>query len=107
MHYATAISINELQGSYTDTVPRNRLPGDALLWISLGSYMEQRGPLYFGPLLDTWIQTQARVMSSALDFKSKKKKKAASGIKFGFWLGIMSNACEFDIQPDIRIEGTS
>lgn len=46
-------------------------------------------------------------MSSALDFKSKKKKKAASGIKFGFWLGIMSNACEFDIQPDIRIEGTS
>lgn len=79
MHYATAISINELQGSYTDTVPRNRLPGDALLWISLGSYMEQRGPLYFGPLLDTWIQTQARVMSSALDFKSKKKKKPPLG----------------------------
>lgn len=75
-----------------------------LVWVVTWS----RGALC--TLVLSWIPGSKPRQGSCLQLwisKVKKKKKAASGIKFGFRLGIMSNACEFDIQPDIRIEGTS
>lgn len=91
MHYATAISINELQGSYADTVPRNSLHRDALLWINLESWMEQRPCVLWSS--GGYLDPKPEKGSGLQLWFSKIKNKAASGVKFGFWLGIISPKC--------------